>query len=819
MALIRLFPDSSTGSPISTGSTATKPVSSGLIRLFPGEPEVQPNPNPVVPPKVVATPAPKTLGQKILGGINAAGEKVQHIIEPLYGIKSSPKGALVAPLNTLHPDDLAHIQQTFPDLVNQGPKVNSGKAQPAPAMSPYHAAQQAALNAGHGPMTAKAALKTKEGAAAALNVHNAVEQVVPSTATGIEQPPVMKAVASAAASLKGTYNDAVRRFEDAAAIMGPFPERKATASEKAGKFSSAALGVANVLFSPVGALISGLEEVPVVKYPAKGLEVTGQWLDQKTKAVTNRIIQSLPISQQQKDNLKGPAGEISSLAVQIAIAHGLGKVPGAPEKIAGEINKPIDYMNAVRTRAAIVKANEPIPIQSEPSVTQNVPVKIKIPVTGESAPETGVNVRNLRALKPDEGSPVAIEPLPPERSLEKLTKTTATTENLPVGTELFHNQLGKFTVIRHELIPMEDGTLSKGVVLQDSMGETAPLTLRELQGLRKVNKELNLQSTGEAANTVPDKVVQVAHPDGSTSIFRIPEKDFSTIQEKIDGSAKGIAGERQGNGDVWHITAKSPETLLSREGFKDGGTITPDAVPAKEVAQPVEAPALMKPAETAQSATPAPEQAVVPDNQGKTPIVEGSGETTTPKSEVTPIEGTGAPKTRGLAQGIEEKAIEKKLTDGFSDLPQYKSVDMKEQAQMAADIIRKDYEQAKRIAMGQEAPPHGVVPESVLVAVENRALLEGDTSTIRDLAVNSKLVEEGTTMGQRIRALAERDEESPAGAIKKVIEERQKNARARVKGGDVKAETKKIAKEIDSSMKKTVATKEDWNGFIKSLEC
>lgn len=138
---------------------------------------------------------------------------------------------------------------------------------------------------------------------------------------------------------------------------------------------------------------------------------------------------------------------------------------------------------------------------------------------------------------------------------------------------------------------------------------------------------------------------------------------------------------------------------------------------------------------------------------------------------------------------------------------------------MAADIIRKDYEQAKRIAMGQEAPPHGVVPESVLVAVENRALLEGDTSTIRDLAVNSKLVEEGTTMGQRIRALAERDEESPAGAIKKVIEERQKNARARVKGGDVKAETKKIAKEIDSSMKKTVATKEDWNGFIKSLEC
>lgn len=239
----------------------------------------------------------------------------------------------------------------------------------------------------------------------------------------------------------------------------------------------------------------------------------------------------------------------------------------------------------------------------------------------------------------------------------------------------------------------------------------------------------------------------------------------------------------------------------------------------------------------------------------------------------------GAPevRTRGLSKGVEEKAIEKKLTEGLGNLPEYEVVNMKEQAKKASDIISQDYEQAKRIAMGQDPVPQGVLPESVFVAVENRALAEGDINTLRDLATNSTLTTEATTMGQRIRTLAERNPESPIKAIQelqrareerffkeqeraankgkigrlvekmgKIIEESLSPARKSAKElrkdklnltkadrektkalvdqmskeiyKELKSEKIKVVSEIRAEIKK-VNTKENWDSFIKSLEC
>lgn len=143
------------------------------------------------------------------------------------------------------------------------------------------------------------------------------------------------------------------------------------------------------------------------------------------------------------------------------------------------------------------------------------------------------------------------------------------------------------------------------------------------------------------------------------------------------------------------------------------------------------------------------------------------------KPVVPAVEGTGPVKTRGLARGVEAKAVEKKLVENLGDLPEYKVVSMKDQAAKASDILAKDYERAKRIATGREVPPADVLPESVYVAVENRALAEGDVATIRDLATSSTLTSEATTMGQRIRTLAERDPDSAVRAIRAVKEARE----------------------------------------------
>lgn len=174
-------------------------------------------------------------------------------------------------------------------------------------------------------------------------------------------------------------------------------------------------------------------------------------------------------------------------------------------------------------------------------------------------------------------------------------------------------------------------------------------------------------------------------------------------------------------------------------------------------------------------------------------------------------------KVRGLAQGVEEKAIENKLTKSLGDLPEYEPVSMKEQAEKAQKLLTEDYEKAKRIAMGMELPPEGLLPESVFVAVENKAIKDGDVNTLRDLATSSSLVSEATVMGQRIRTLAERNPESAVNGIRLVAKAREEAAKKRVANfGKAK---KEVVKGIKSNIMKQIPSKQTWGEFIESIQC
>jgi hypothetical protein len=153
---------------------------------------------------------------------------------------------------------------------------------------------------------------------------------------------------------------------------------------------------------------------------------------------------------------------------------------------------------------------------------------------------------------------------------------------------------------------------------------------------------------------------------------------------------------------------------------------------------------------------------------------------TEPGGGLTPIEGTGETRTRGLAAGIEEKAIANKIDVAFGDLPQYRVMSIADQAHRAAQLLVDDPAHALEIAKGNAQPPSGLHPESVLVAVENRAIADGDVATLRELATG-KLTAEGTTMGQRIRLLGERDADSPVAAMQDVINKRSGGAANAVK--------------------------------------
>lgn len=182
-----------------------------------------------------------------------------------------------------------------------------------------------------------------------------------------------------------------------------------------------------------------------------------------------------------------------------------------------------------------------------------------------------------------------------------------------------------------------------------------------------------------------------------------------------------------------------------------------------------------------------------------------------------PAESTGEKAQSKLASSVEERAVEKKLTDTFGDTPEYNKVNMKEQADLATKLLTDDPERARRIALGEELAPNNILPEAIFTALENKALKLGDVETLRDLATKSTLSTEATAMGQRIRALAERNPDTPVAKIMEVQKERSKKFEK--KGTTVKQAKKDEVEKIKKKIKEAAPKVDEWESFIKEIQC
>jgi hypothetical protein len=268
------------------------------------------------------------------------------------------------------------------------------------------------------------------------------------------------------------------------------------------------------------------------------------------------------------------------------------------------------------------------------------------------------------------------------------------------------------------------------------------------------------------------------------------------------------------------VEEKDPALIKARAKLEAADKAMDDLLPdlndayhtAREMA-PEMAAKLDAPAETATEG--AAQAAPKPSEMDKE--VEGAEKKAAPEGgSLKPVEGTGETKTPALAQGVEAKAIEAKLTEGFGDLPERKQISMADQAEKVVALMDKDYEGAKAIAMGDKAPPKGVLLASVFVGVENRALAAGDAATLKALAT-SKTTDTMSTMGANIRTLRERNPNSPVGAIQDLQKSREVAAAVRNKNidaieketlGNIKAETRAAATKAPA-----------WEKFINDLTC
>lgn len=259
---------------------------------------------------------------------------------------------------------------------------------------------------------------------------------------------------------------------------------------------------------------------------------------------------------------------------------------------------------------------------------------------------------------------------------------------------------------------------------------------------------------------------------GESTMQAVRPEDFNKVKDLIDTGNKNKAQALQdATGKSYHLTA-TPETRMINAGIKPiSGYFDPESV---------------------------------------TRITEGT-------RPLKPI-GEGDIRTSRLAANVEANAIEKKLSTGFGDLPQYRQMNLANQAQKAIEFLNTDPEHALNVALGKELPPNGLIPETIFTAVEDRALKAGDTETLLKLGTESSLSTEATAMGQRIRALGERSQDSPVRMIQEVQKARE-TAVEKSLGKKVKEAKQATVDEIKTQIKKNLPKKQNWSDFIESIQC
>ena len=167
---------------------------------------------------------------------------------------------------------------------------------------------------------------------------------------------------------------------------------------------------------------------------------------------------------------------------------------------------------------------------------------------------------------------------------------------------------------------------------------------------------------------------------------------------------------------------------------------------------------------------------------------------------------------------IKDEVIEKGLKADFGGISDYDKVSFKDQAKKVGEIIDEDPEKAIRIALGKELPTNGALPESVFMAVKNKAIENGDTELLIRLATEEGgVAKESTVLGQRIKMLDEQLEDDAFRNINQVVKAR----RAKLEKSGVsipKAKSAEINK-IKSEIVKAKPKKDEWLAFIDEIEC
>lgn len=541
-----------------------------------------------------------------------------------------------------------------------------------------------------------------------------------------------------------------------------------TTTKDVKKQGEAFTGAANIGFSLVSALFEQADKVPILGAITSLITLPLTVSGEAVTATSNKVIESLPLQKQDKENLKAGITPLLALAAQIYVG---GKL--SPKKVS-ELEKqygPDGAKKLVETATNLSDQKK----ATNPS-TQMSPEDVR----------GHVQATNL------EGTPAGQTLLEAADKAEKEGKhllITAKEQQL-----LLPEPKPRGDTVKGEGFSMSDKPSKEGLQASKSINEyrvaldsynknPTPAKLKKLQELRQTMNESKNSFTGktdggtsfkidlvepkkiqaldEGLAPIESSVVQyVNEKTGAKEFKTIPKGQLEDFKSAVDNSGGTVV--KDGKGNTVHLTAKTPEQM-TEAGFKDAGVADVKEVPKPQEAKP---------------------------------------KTETPK----------APSK--IAKSIERKAIEEGLTKGFENIAGYDKITIKDQAAKAEKLFS-NIDEAKSVVRGEKPLPEGLRGTSVITAAEEYIKKTGDGEFAYELA-NSPLVSETSLAAQELRLAAERQPDSLVAKLRELRKIREETAKKRTgqkMNEAIKSEVVKIKRQVK------LPDRNDWGNFVSSIQC
>lgn len=246
------------------------------------------------------------------------------------------------------------------------------------------------------------------------------------------------------------------------------------------------------------------------------------------------------------------------------------------------------------------------------------------------------------------------------------------------------------------------------------------------------------------------------------------------VQDLVSLAAQFYLG-----GKTAEITPKIKETLINKYGSKDAETIVNKATEmaqqkAEHEQTQASAPTIEGVKNIAEQVKSINKEDIIPNisieqNSTKTQTIEKAIENTPKIETTTPL--NEVPNTR--SEKLLKAAVEKKLIDSTEgEIATHTKESMKTWANDAVDYINKNPDTYMDIAMGRVKEPNGVPAESIYTAAEIKAIAEGDTAKILELAKSTV----PTEAGRGLKRLDSSDPNSPVKIVRDIEKAREEAA-------------------------------------------